>query len=311
MAIERELLTRMMAVLFLSAWIGFMGCGGTSSDDAKDTTVVGEYTAVSADFNHSAEAAAASALITNTSTITYASVQKDLLSLVTGLSIEEVDQQKAVAKAISSTKELYDNNGCPVITTQGVIVDRTLFITFDDDCDINDIPISGVISGKWDYSSTTEDLSITLAFDTFKVDDRSVAGEMLLEADLAEKKELTINGKLTLTNGEQKQNSIEVNSLSVLCDFNSTYDDPEDDEYTMNGSGLYTDADGKIYSLTFSNVVATFLCYYPVSGTVKVVSANPSYTATVDFGSGSCDSTATVTIGRQVKEIDLNDPNLL
>jgi hypothetical protein len=308
MAKERLTITKMMAIVFLTAWIWISGCGGSSSDEAKDSsTTDGEYTAVAADFENSADAASASALVTNTSTLTYSSAQEDLISLVSGLSIKETVKNTG-ARPAGSTKELYDNNGCPVITTEGTIVDRLLIITFEDACDMNGIPVSGVISGQWDYSSTSEGLLIDLELNDFKVDDRSVDGEMLLEADVSDKAELSIDADLTLINAEQKSTTITVDNLSVLCDFNSTNTDPEDDQYTMNGTGQYTDADGKIYSLTFTNVVSTFLCYYPVSGTVKIVSTNPSYTATVDFGSGSCDSKAVITIGRQTKEVDLSEP---
>lgn len=307
MAKEESLHPRMMAMAFLTAWLLLTGCGGTSSEKATDSTAGGEYTAVAADFENAAEAASASALVTNTSTITYSALQEELLSLVSGISIKE-PVKSTIVRPTASTKELYDNNGCPVITTEGALIDRTLIMTFEEDCDMDGVPVSGVISGQWDYSSTSEGLSIDLELDDFKVDDRSVDGDILLEADVSDKADITIDGELALINAEGKTERVAVDHLDILCDFDSSYHDPEDDQYTMNGTGQYTDADGKLYSLTFTNVVSTFLCYFPVSGTLTIASTSAAYTAIVDFGSGSCDSKAVITIGRQTKEVYLSEP---
>lgn len=291
-------------IIFLIVWGFLSGCGGSS--DSNDSTTTKEYTPVSADFENAADQATVAALVSNTSTITYSAVQEDLLSIISGLSITGSAQNRF--SRANETNEIYDNDGCPVITTTGTLLDRILIITFQEGCEMDEMPVSGTISGQWDYAATSGELSIDLDLDDFKVDDRTMDGGILLGADMSDKAAIAIDADLSITNAEGETDTFSVENLAIVCDFNSTYLDPEDDQYTLNGTGQATDAEENTYSLTFTNVVSNFLCYFPVSGKLTIVSTTPQYTAIIDFGSGTCDTLATITIGKVTKNVDFSEP---
>ncbi|MBU0993021.1 MAG: hypothetical protein KJ737_11055 [Proteobacteria bacterium] len=301
---------RVLLVIFsLIVWAFVWACGGSSSDSGSNDNTppsdTEDYAPTSDDFENVNNQVMSAALVTNTATVTYSSAQKDLSSTVSGVAVAGNENYKT--RAFDDEKELYNNGGCPVISTKGSILSRTLTIDFQEGCKMDDISVSGIISGAWDYS-TSGGLEIELGLNDFAVDDTTTDGNIILTADISDRATLAIDADLSITDADASTETFSVDNLTVVCDFNGTYIDPEDDTYTMNGTGQYKDVENNTYGITFTNVAALFLCYFPVSGTLKIASTSPSYTATIDFGSGTCDTIATVTIGKVSREIDFSEP---
>lgn len=100
------------------------------------------------------------------------------------------------------------------------------------------------------------------------------------------------------------------NSTLTIAELTATVEldptaQPPADSYIVNGKATYTNGEAHAYDVTLTDVAADFQCLFPWAGTITVVSADPAYEATLDFGSGTCDTVVTVTIGAMTKEIDL------
>lgn len=316
---QRPTLKTVKSIVLIFIAIGVLGClilscGGTSSDsdgnDNPDDTGSTTYSPKAEDFDNAANQVMAASLATNTATATYSSVQEDLSSMVTGISLSTPGDawKETSGRELSTEKELYNNNGCPTITAQGSVLNRTLTIAFQEGCEIDEVSVDGDISGAWEYSAS-DGITMALTLDDLNVEDDMVDGNIVLSASVSDQATLSLDADLTTTDGTTTQTeTLTLRELAVICDFNATYMNPEDDAYTLDGTGQYQDAEGNTYTITFNKVTTLFLCYFPVSGTLKIESTNPAYVASVNFGSGTCDSTAVITIGKISREVDLSEP---
>ena len=130
-------------------------------------------------------------------------------------------------------------------------------------------------------------------------------GSISLDPALMEAAGILNNEKVLvadITNG----NRLEVSDLTAVVEFAMT-GDPTEDTYVLNGTGAFSSAEGKQYSAVFDEVTSDFECFFPTAGDMQVDSSDPVFTATVDFGDGTCDTLVTVTIGDMSMEIDLAD----
>lgn len=79
-----------------------------------------------------------------------------------------------------------------------------------------------------------------------------------------------------------------------------------DDEYSITGSGTVTRVDGSTFTATIkSPLLLATACDWIKQGTVEMVPSGGGKTRTLDYGSGSCDAVATVTVGSKTKTITL------
>lgn len=79
-----------------------------------------------------------------------------------------------------------------------------------------------------------------------------------------------------------------------------------DDEYSITGSGTVTRVDGSTCTATIkSPLILATACDWIKQGTVEIVPSSGGKTRTLDYGSGSCDAVATVTVGSRTKTITL------
>lgn len=79
-----------------------------------------------------------------------------------------------------------------------------------------------------------------------------------------------------------------------------------DDEYSITGSGTVTRVDGSTCSATIkSPLILATACDWIKQGVVEIVPASGGKTRTLDYGSGTCDALATVTVGSKTKTITL------
>jgi hypothetical protein len=110
-------------------------------------------------------------------------------------------------------------------------------------------------------------------------------------------------GKLTLTNGKTIERA-----LDHQREWTAGYNTPSniwDDEYLITGTATGKGINGNSYT----NTILTALhwkrvCEFIVSGTVKFERTGVE-PVVLDYGTGNCDATATLTRGDQTKEITL------
>lgn len=81
-----------------------------------------------------------------------------------------------------------------------------------------------------------------------------------------------------------------------------------DDVYSVTGSGSGVNRDGIAFTVTVTEALRVQFCGYKVEVTDGVVEIQPDglKKRTVDFGDGTCDNSATVSVGNKTKTIQLH-----
>lgn len=266
--------TTFLILLMVSLVSGFMiiGCSDDEDDNGDDV-----YEPTDDNFEDSAQAAMAVAMMANTTTVAYSTTYDE-------------------------TRGEINFGGCPFVEWAGQIGDRSLTIMYADTCVIEDVSMSGVISGAWQWQAL-QGLDIDLDIQNFIVEDASTDGYVNLHGTALEGTSLTLNSQIAFTDTDGTE-TLTAEDLTAEANFNQTID-PLDDEYTLNGNGTYINELDEEYAMIFSQVKAEFMCFIPVSGTLTIESSDPAFIATVDFGDGACDTMVEVTIGNVTKDIDL------
>lgn len=79
-----------------------------------------------------------------------------------------------------------------------------------------------------------------------------------------------------------------------------------DDEYSITGSGTVTRVDGSTFTATIkSPLILAASCDWIKQGIIEIVPTSAGKTRTLDYGAGTCDALATVTVGSKTKTITL------
>ncbi|MBS1600072.1 MAG: hypothetical protein JST75_17735 [Bacteroidetes bacterium] len=86
----------------------------------------------------------------------------------------------------------------------------------------------------------------------------------------------------------------------------STPSDPTDDVYSIEGSNSFASAAGNTLDVTITTILSkAYTCHNIGSGVISFT-YNKKINGTLDFGSGTCDNQATITVGNWVKQVTLN-----
>jgi len=243
------------------------------------------------DFDSAVGAGLSSSVITSTVATAYSSSRSQGALLARS-------SRKAALSGLGAV-ELYDNDGCPLVTLEGVLGDRVLSIVYGQGCQLSQVAVSGSITGAWTYQSG-QGLAMQLSIESLQLGETLSSGEIDISAGLSpEMVEVVVTGTVSTDN-----NSLLIDALTATVALDLTAQPPAD-SYAVHGAAAYASADDRSYYVTLEEVTAEFQCLFPSAGTILVESANPPYAATLDFGSGACDTLITVTIGALTKEIDL------
>lgn len=272
----------LLCLLFISTTF-FISCGGDNNDEDTGSTS-DTYTPTDSDFQSSADVVKTVSAMTSSAGTAYAEVTEGTLnSFVT----------------TSST------DTCPDTTLDKI--NKTLEISFESGCEVNEMPIEGFITGTF-TSMEDQAFSVKLDFDGFSVDADEIDGTITLNIIFDTIPSMNLSCDITYSEDGGAPASLAVTDLSVTVDPNNTILNFEDDIYTLNGTGVYTDEENTTYNLTFTDVSSVSACYIPVSGELTIEKTSPDVTAQVDFGDGTCDTLVDVTIAGETKTIDLSQP---
>lgn len=157
----------------------------------------------------------------------------------------------------------------------------------------------------------------TTTFDNFYINDIKVEGTHIIEntTTLNLNRQFTvdvINGKLTKPNG----NYIQWNSHKVITQFEglATPNIPLDDSFKIEGHSNGQAQRGNLLVAWQSTItvplIKKFTCRWIVQGRIRTVrvnnSTNSPWVAVLDFGNGTCDNQATLTINGVTYQITLH-----
>jgi hypothetical protein len=191
-------------------------------------------------------------------------------------------------------------------TTPGVFP-KTVTIDFGTSCTGKDGRVrSGKIISVFTGPLSASGNSVTTTFDNYVVDSFKVEGtHKIINTSTSNNRSFNViisGGKITRPNG--KWFSWDSNKVIVQTEGNGTPRWPFDDKFEITGSKSGSNSDGKTWSATILNkLIRTGTCRWIVQGEVNL--SRNGNVAILDYGDGSCDNKATITVNGQVKIISL------
>lgn len=205
-----------------------------------------------------------------------------------------------------------------IIPQQAGLYPKTITIDFGSGCLSHNHLRSGKIKIVYTGRLITAGSSATTTFDNYKIDSVLVEGTHKITNTTAttagsNQRQFTIDvtdAKLTKPNGSYSQwNAHRVNTQ---IEGNGTVG-PGDDIFKVTGSARgKVKREDHIYlwdSEITEPIIKKFSCNWISKGRVRVVrvglAANSPWVATLDYGTGTCDDQATVTINGVVRQITL------
>ncbi len=143
----------------------------------------------------------------------------------------------------------------------------------------------------------------TITFENFTINGNLIEGTKVITKTAQYQFSVTCeNGKITFTDGKVYTRSF--NRTRTWVDGFDTPYNVWDDVFEVTGSASGINRNGYAYTHTITNPLRIErACRFIVSGTIEV-SVNEK-TMTLDYGAGTCDNLATITINGQTKEVKL------
>ncbi|MFD0862709.1 hypothetical protein ACFQ1M_10885 [Sungkyunkwania multivorans] len=197
---------------------------------------------------------------------------------------------------------------CVTITTVVTATTREKTIDFGDGCELpNGNVLSGIIYMSYAKDMEAATKTISVSFENFFVNEINIAGSMSRlrqRANDANNPQSTINVDITVTWPDQSFASRLGTKVRewVAGVGSGTWGD---NVYLITGSWTSTFRNGTVHSGEVVEPLRRELaCLFLVSGTIDL--QRNDATATLDFGDGSCDNTASLTLSNgEVLEITL------
>jgi hypothetical protein len=148
--------------------------------------------------------------------------------------------------------------------------------------------------------------SVTTTFDNYYVDSFKIEGtHKITNVSTSNNRSFNVtvtNGKITKPNG--KWFTWNSDKTIVQVEGNGTPRWPFDDKFEITGSKSGSNSAGKTWSATIvEKLIRTGDCRWIKKGVVTLIRNNNS--ATLNYGDGTCDNKATITINGQTFEITL------
>lgn len=191
-------------------------------------------------------------------------------------------------------------------TTPGVFP-KTVTIDFGTACTGKDGRTrSGKIISVFTGHLAEAGKSVTTTFDNYYVDSFKIEGtHKITNTSTSNNRSFNVvvtGGKITKPNG--KWFTWDSNKVIVQVEGNGTPRWPFDDKFEITGSKSGSNSEGKTWSATIvEKLIRTGDCRWIKKGVVTLT--RNDRVATLDYGDGTCDNKATITINGQTKEITL------
>ncbi len=239
---------------------------------------------------------------------------KSSTEIMTGATAAYID---AAGMVINKGDSEDDAKTCPAVTYEPTVgYPKTLTLDFGTGCTYNGRNYSGKIIATVSGRIRDAGTSISIVFDNFKADTIELSGAMTITIDSS--KVLTdhiayftvtlSDGSITIPSGTYSMTM----NVSVIWDLGTLTDYTDDVLYFHKGSLTGIDSDYNKYTITITQqLVYAVSCGYVSQGKIDIESPKFDNGATVDFGDGTCDDTATVytvavvTVGNQTYTKDV------
>ena len=153
----------------------------------------------------------------------------------------------------------------------------------------------------------TEGFSLNVSFDNFSVNDYAIEGTKSITNSLNEEDQFvhTVSVVSTITNPEGNSMSWTGNRIRTILEGYDTPEDRTDNKIQMEGSAQGTNFEGENFSMTITTpLIKSAGCFFITQGVQEISPAGKS-TRVIDYGDGTCDDIATVTVDGESKEITI------
>ncbi len=221
---------------------------------------------------------------------------------------EAVDSNFSILKSASIESAAYLTD-CPVITVNKTATPQVITIDFGTACTGKD---GKVRSGKIIVTSTSFNTFPSVrdkSFDNYVVDGKKIEGSVAKTITKDQENNIrtaVIKENITITFPDGGGKATRVANLTRQYQRNTLLN-PLDNQIVSWGTVEFTRISGVKVTKTITSadpLVFKVACHHIVSGTVSVTTSN-NRSWTINYGDGSCDNKATLTIGGKTKEIKI------
>jgi len=223
------------------------------------------------------------------------------------LQIVESESDESQAGKIAETTESFLSD-CVTITTQqsGNAIVRTLDFGTTNCALFNGNLVRGkiILTFNNDFDAATR--TISYAFDNFYHNDRHVEGNRTVVKTILSNghPQATIDLNLTVTT---PNGGVYLRTGQRVREFTEGYNTPNiliDNVFSITGSWTTTLPTGNVQVATITSaVIAKWNCMHIVSGTINFT--RNGNVAVLDYGNGTCDDDATITINGTIHQVHL------
>jgi hypothetical protein len=228
---------------------------------------------------------------------------------------DEVDQQLNQQGSLNGLKDISSGprTGCAsvAIAPSGNIFPKTVTIVFPPNCKtFAGASIEGTvtinISGKVRDAGT----SVSFALSNFKYKDYIISGNYNITINNAFSHTTVItDGKVTTPDNKTityttTNNSTQIEGISTTFKTNPTTF-LQDDAYSISTTSSGINSKGNAYAVsTEIPLIYRIDCQWIISGKINISEeSRPKITAAIDYGDGTCDNKAILTVNNTTKEI--------
>lgn len=228
---------------------------------------------------------------------TYASEQAQLEK--TFDDVEDITDRAATGADMSNMRV---TGSCATITHDSISTPHKLIVNFGPtDCLCGDgVYRRGKIILTYNGRYRDSGYVHTITFDSFFVNSNQVKGtktvtNMGRNSSGQPYYAISVNGSLVLDKGAGTRNWVSTRTRTWTKGYSTVL--RSDDEYEVTGSGTVTRVDGSTFTARITSaLVWAVSCDWISKGTVEITLASGKI-RTLDYGSGTCDATATVSAG--------------
>lgn len=221
---------------------------------------------------------------------------------------ETVDSNFSLLKSASIESAIYLTD-CPVITVNKTATPQVITIDFGTACTGKD---GKVRSGKIIVTSTSFTTFPSVrdkSFDNYIIDGKKIEGSVAKTITKDQENNIrtaVIKENITITFPDGEGKATRIAELTRQYQRNKLLN-PADNQIVSWGTVEFTQISGVKVTKTITStdpLVFKVACHHIVSGTVSVTTSN-NRSWTINYGDGTCDNKAILTIGDKTKEIKI------
>lgn len=141
--------------------------------------------------------------------------------------------------------------------------------------------------------------SKTITFDNYYLNDKKVEGSRTIEntSTAGSNPTWSISSNITITKVTGVKLTWTSTRTREMLDGQNTPSDPTDDKYSINGSASGVSSNGNSFTANISSpLIRATSCAYIQAGKLDITVSGKSAVRSIDYGNGTCDDEATITV---------------